>query len=267
MITKLRRAILTTYGVFNFGIAKGRPFFKAPSPGLLPKIVFEPSSVRDRGWLLLFNAFMSTALSLMASGDAKLNRGVQWNTWMLLEDSSIFLEPTDIKIQALVLVATHGQDIVTPSLCWTLISQACQMAQSIALHSPTRDAPKDSEAYARRTCLFWSLFIVDKSVSLSFGRPPLLPGYLYKNVPPLEAAQLAAYAPHKKSKTSKTSEGFGSFFIMQSKELADLQGETQDTFYRGGRSGHSEIFALKMRLDVWISNLREVSKPLCYVVP
>lgn len=141
------------------------------------------------------------------------------------------------------------------------------MAQSLALHSPTRDAPKGSEAYSRRNCLFWSLFIVDKSVSLSFGRPPLLPGYLYKTVPPLEAVQVATYAPHKKSKPSEDSEGFGSFFITRSKELADLQGEIQDTFYRGGRSGNPEIAALKTRLDVWISTMRQVNKaPLIYSI-
>ena len=45
----------------------------------------------------------------MTLPDARLNRGVLWNTWLLLDDSSIFLEPSEISIQALVLVATHGQ--------------------------------------------------------------------------------------------------------------------------------------------------------------
>lgn len=108
--------MLTTYGVFDVTIEKGRPLFTAPPPGLLLRIVFEPSNIRERGWLLLFNAFLSTALSLMGSADARLNRGVQWNTWLLLENASIFLEPSEVSIQALVPVATHCQDIVTPKL-------------------------------------------------------------------------------------------------------------------------------------------------------
>ena len=72
-------------------IEKGRPFFTAPPHDLLPKIVFAPATVHERGWLLLFNACLSTALSLISSPNARLNRGVQWNTWLLLEDASIFL--------------------------------------------------------------------------------------------------------------------------------------------------------------------------------
>lgn len=198
----------------------------------------------------------------MSSPDARLNRGVQWNTWLLLDDASIFLEPSEVSIQALVLVATHGQEISTPSLCWTLISQACQMAQNLALHLPTPNAPKNSEAYSQRICVFWSLFILDKSVSLSFGRPPLLPGYLYKGVPPLDPAELAKYRPHEKLEKHEAlpSESFGSFYIMRSKELANIQGDIQDTFYRGGRSDNAQIAILKRRLDLWIENTLQVSE-------
>jgi hypothetical protein len=247
------------------GIEKGRPFFAIPPPDLMHKIVFEPSTVQERGWLLLFNAFLSTALSLTSTPDLRLNRGVQWNTWLLLDDASIFLEPSEISIQALVVVATHGQEISTPSLCWTMISQACQMAQTLALHLPTRNAPKGSKAYSQRNCLFWSLFILDKSVSLSFGRPPLLPGYLYKDVPPPDPAELAQYCPHLKLQSpelpqTSISEGFGSFYIMRSRELANLQGDIQDTFYRRGRSGNAKISALKERLDLWMKTTRQVSE-------
>ena len=140
------------------------------------------------------------------------------------------------------------------------------MAQSLAIHIPTQKAPRGSEAYAQRKCVFWSLFILDKSLSLSFGRPPLLPGYLYKGVPPLDPAELAKYRPHKKfavpeaSKTSH-SETFGSFYIMRSKALADIEGDIQDIFQREGRSGKAEISTLKTALDFWMKTTRQVSFP------
>lgn len=245
-------------------IEKGRPFFTTPCPDQLSKIVFKPSTVHERGWLLLFNACLSTTLSLMDMPDARLNRGVQWNTWLLLDDASIFLEPSEVSFQALILVATHSQDISTPSLCWTLVSQACQIAQSLALHLPTKKAPEGSETYAQRICVFWSLFILDKSLSLSFGRIPLLPGYLYKDVPPLDPVELSKYRPHKKSEThtpsqTSPSECFGSFYIMRSKALADIEGDIQDTFQRRGRSDKAEIASLKTTLDLWMESTRQVS--------
>jgi hypothetical protein len=232
----------------------------------MPKLAFEPSKVQERGWLLLFNAFLSTTVSLMKPPDMRLTRGLQWNTWMLIEDSGVFLEPSEISIQALFLVATHGQEISTPRLCWTLMSHACQMAQTLALHLPTPTAPKTSEAYLQKNCLFWSLFIVDKSLSLSFGRPPLLPGYLYKDVPPPDPTQLAKFRPHQNPDAISRGapkitacEGFGAFYIMQIKALANLQGDIQDTFYRGRRSNNSNIANLKKSLDLWMETTRQVS--------
>ena len=45
--------------------------------------------------------------------------------------------------------------------------------------SPEHYSLRGSNAIPNRKCLFWRMFIVEKSLSLTFGRPPLLPGYLY----------------------------------------------------------------------------------------
>ena len=95
---------------------KGKPFFKSPPSDLLTKLVFEPFGVSERGWLLSFDAFLSTAVALGKPSDTRMIRGLLWNTWVLLEDSALFLEPSDINIQALLIIATHGQEIATPSL-------------------------------------------------------------------------------------------------------------------------------------------------------
>jgi hypothetical protein len=249
--------------VFTKAIEKGTPFFTIPPPELLPKLVFQPSKVQERGWLLLFNALLSTNLSLMKSSDTRLNQGLQWNTWMLIEDSGVFLDPSEINIQALLLVAAHGQDISTPSLCWTLISHACQMAQTLALHLPKPGSPKKSEINLQRNCLFWSLFIIDKSLSLSFGRPPLLPGYLYKEVPPPDPTQLAQYRPHLNSTPTPcggtenlSHREFGTFYIMQLKALANLQAETQDSLQRDGGSNRTNLVN---SLDLWMEITQQVS--------
>jgi hypothetical protein len=250
--------------VFVAGIAKAQPFFTMPPVGMLPTLAFEPSKVEERGWVLLFNALLTTDVSLMQPLDTRLSRGLQWNIWMLMEDSDFFLDASEISIQALLLVATHGQDISTPSLCWTLISNACRMAQTLALHLPTAHTPKGSDANLQRNCLFWSLFIIDKSLSLSFGRPPLLPGYLYKNIPPPDPTFLAKYRPHQElhalSSSQKTSsEEFGVVYITQVLALAKLQGDVSDYLNTVGISDPARIHTLKAELDSWIQATTKVS--------
>jgi hypothetical protein len=243
---------------------KGTPFFVSPPTELLPKLVFEPSSVEGRGWLLLFNAFLSTAVASMKPQDVRLTRGYQWNTWMLLEDASIFLEPSEAGIQVLLLVAAHGQEITTPRLCWTLIGQACLMAQTIGLHIPVPRSRQGSEENLRRNCLFWSLFNIDKSLALAFGRPPLLPAYLYRNVPLPDLEYLARYQPHSKL-ASSSHEGknpdqtFGRFHFMEHIAMAKLQGQISEMMYGGGEKPDAKrAEVLRRELDVWLEKFQKV---------
>ncbi|KAE8445521.1 hypothetical protein EG329_013284 [Mollisiaceae sp. DMI_Dod_QoI] len=249
--------------LFADAMSAGGPFCQKPPEELLPRIVFEPSTVKERGWLLLFNAVVSTNLAVMKPPDLRLSRCLQWNTWMLVEDSSIFLEPSVVSAQALCLLAAHGQEITTPSLCWTIFTHACQMAQTLALHLPIPRTPLNSEVNQHRNCLFWGLFIIDKSLALSVGRPPLLPAYLYKNVPLPDSQALALFqpngVPNERNMTQHESLvllEFGSFHIMQNLEFAKLQGQVSDLMYSEEKSNTSKIVELKRNLDHWMDKLR-----------
>ncbi|KAH8594957.1 hypothetical protein B0O99DRAFT_167894 [Bisporella sp. PMI_857] len=250
--------------VFFLGIERGKPFFTTPPKDLLPKLAFEPAAVKERGWLLLFNAFLSGAMKrLQPPESTRLIQGLQWNTWMVLEDSSIILDPSELNIQALIVVATHGQEISSLSLCWTLISQACSMAQTLAIHVPTHRAPLGSDVYLQRNCLFWALFIIDKSLSLSFGRPPRLPGYMYKHVPVPDAGQIAHMFRRQEFNLRMVSDWelgtsdkiwmdeFGVMYVNQIRELAKLQGEVSDTL-NAGISDSECLDKLKEGLDQWM---------------
>jgi hypothetical protein len=61
-------------------------------------------------------------MTFINPSNTTLIRGLQRNIWMLIEDSSIFLEPSEITIQAIIILATHSEEITTPGLCWTMIS-------------------------------------------------------------------------------------------------------------------------------------------------
>jgi hypothetical protein len=253
---------------------KGKPFFFGPPPNLVRRLAFEPTHVDERGWLLVFNCIASTAVSLINPSDERLVRGLQWNIWMLIEDSTILLEPSLVNIQALIMVAVHSQEISTPSLCWVLISHACRLAQTLALHIPV-PGPRDSVTNIDRLFLFWSLFLVEKSLSLAFGRPSLLPGSFYKSVPLPKIEQLTSFSPHSKaravpgiSRFPSSGHGYGAVHVLRSIALAKIQGDIQDAFNSGARNTDTEkLSSLKKDLDHWFQVTDQVSPSSCHLIP
>lgn len=248
------------------GIERGKPFFTMPPVDIIPKLAFEPKTVSERAWLLLYNAFLSTTIAFIEPSNTRLNRGLQWNVWIILQDSSFFLEPSEIGIQAILMVSCHSQDVVPPGLCWTLISHACRMAQSLNLHVPSPKYPKNGKENGQRNCLFWNLFMIDKSLSLAFGRPPFLLSQLYEGVDPPNPEFLATFRPHRLPpgigtlEQNQLSDGFGALYFGLARELFVLQGKIIDIalMIHNGESGTEQISIMKQKLKIWKDNLDNV---------
>ncbi|KIM96429.1 hypothetical protein OIDMADRAFT_58751 [Oidiodendron maius Zn] len=85
----------------------GEPFFSRPPPDLLPNIVFDPWLVPKRDWVAIFNSLLAAAIPPEETFARGLSLRLRRNTWLALQDSSMFLEPGEVKIQALVLAACH----------------------------------------------------------------------------------------------------------------------------------------------------------------
>ncbi|ESZ91147.1 hypothetical protein SBOR_8481 [Sclerotinia borealis F-4128] len=252
--------------IFIAGIERGKPFFTMPPIDIIPKLAFEPKTISERAWLLLYNAFLSATIAFMEPSNNRINRGLQWNVWMMLQDFSFFLEPSVISIQAILMVSTHSQDLVPPGLCWTLISHACRMAQSLNLHVPSPKYPKKSNENSQRNCLFWNLFMIDKSLSLAFGRPPFLSSRIYEGVDPPDPAFLATFRPHRPSardigtlQQNPLSDAFGALYFALARELFVLQGKIIDIalLIHNGESETGEISEMKQKLEIWKDSLDE----------
>lgn len=228
---------------------------------MLFDIVFRPSSVEERGWVLIFNTILATASSQdPALSDFSFH--LRWNAWLAADEASICTEASTINMQALLVFAGHGQDLVTPTLCWNLMGQACRMAQLLRIYTPSRTVPKESDAHVRNLCLFWSLFNVDKSLSLCFGCPPVLPMPLYRDVELPSSQQLASYRPHLKREDLDNDmpsfvKFFGAFFFVQITKLSMIEGEISDYCLLGSenRDRHLELIH---KLDQWISVISQV---------
>lgn len=254
----------------------GAPFFARPPPELLPKLAFEPSTVEERGWVLLFNCTISTTLALQEDPgpDAELALKYRWNTWVSLEESTLFLEPSIVKIQALVLLACHGQEFSTPGLCWTLMSHACRMSQALGLHTAAYTDSEKTEGAQQRRLLFWSLYTVDKNLSLAFGRPPFLADRCYQGLAFPDPSELATYRPHVRRGSRLSGKncesGFGALHVLQSYKLALIIGTITETLYSSNATmnglGWVDQQALnerKAELDVWRVQAFKVGNRSC----
>ncbi|KAJ6089455.1 Transcription factor [Penicillium canescens] len=149
---------------------------------------------------------------------------------LAVNDSSIFLEPRHANVQALAFLAMHGEDYAAPNLSWMLLGHACRQAEALGMHSPTHQAPEHRQ---QRLCIFWLIFLIDKSCSLAFGRPAFLPTALYGNVPLPDQNFILKFNPHERAAfggqqgASKGSR-FGAEVLIRSIQWAKLAGVLSD---------------------------------------
>lgn len=238
---------------------RSRPLFVMPPENMVEEIVSKPSTV-PRGWLLLFYCLTASSTAFEAPQYALMKPKLRWNTWMALDDSSLFLESSEVNIQALFALAIHGDSFATPSMSWTLVSHACRMAQVLNLHLPSEEQ--------RRILLFWSLYSVDKGVSLAFGRPPMLASPYYQDVPLPDLFGLADYSPHADRRDDgqqqAPSAGFGGIHFVQTILLSILTGKIlhflNHTSSFDGASAKSERDALHDELRQWYNTTMTVSQ-------
>ncbi|EXJ80875.1 hypothetical protein A1O3_07162 [Capronia epimyces CBS 606.96] len=160
----------------------------APAAVLDHLAASQPHQVPDRAWLVMF---YSVVLGTRPA-DEPIKAKLRSNLWLAFNDVRLLLEPTASSVQALVILACHVEEFMTPSLCWALISRACIMLQALGispwqLDPPTRERRAtsfgrlnaldqswrlDSPTLEGRTMLFWRLNVLDQSLALILGKPP-----------------------------------------------------------------------------------------------
>ncbi|KAK1243348.1 hypothetical protein MKX07_003976 [Trichoderma sp. CBMAI-0711] len=202
--------------------------FITPPDDLLLTVIFNPATVSQKAWIVYVDFILLTLLQHNPS-QADTVKSLKKNTDKALNDFRIFLEPSEINIQALMLLGCHGEQYASPNLSWMLVGHACRQAQALGLHKIERGSYTQQQ---RHLALFWSLFSVDKSCSLAFGRPMLLPTASYEDVPLPDFQYLLGYHPHKAQPVPTPSgshtSAFGAHFFIQGMHLAKLTGAAQE---------------------------------------
>ncbi|KAK2063312.1 hypothetical protein LY76DRAFT_563433 [Colletotrichum caudatum] len=239
-------------GTFLEHAPTGELLFATPPDDLMRQIVFHPEQVAQKAWVVYFNYIMLAQASTEEENQANRADKFRRNVRRALNDSSIFLEPREINVQALALLAMHGEDYTSPNLSWMVVGHACRQAEALGLHAPPH---ADPESRQRGLAVFWMLFIVDKSCALAFGRSPFLPAHSYQDVPLPDFGYLLKFQPHTTDglfgdspKPSRRSH-FGAHFFLAGVRLAKIMGSIIE-FLSPGPSAFSRR-EIKMQLETW----------------
>ena len=201
--------------------------------GLIPKIISEPQNVPEKAWVVIANCILTSAIANEERPDSSLCHSLQWNVFPALDDATIFLHPSLTNIRALILVACHGRDIVSPTLCYTLISSACQMARTLGLHlapHPHVNKKKSTQERTEQLFLFWSLYALDQTLSMTFGRRPILQASDAQSMPVPDYETLQQYAPYLNSGTPSRLRPSGKTNQQGAETLKLKYKETMQTF-------------------------------------
>ncbi|KAF2156309.1 hypothetical protein K461DRAFT_291239 [Myriangium duriaei CBS 260.36] len=202
-------------------IDKGNPITTPQSHEMLEQCAIAPEQCAEKAHLVMFYGIILTETSPDPTVSEMTKKKLQWNLWQCINDARFLLEPKDINIQAILLIACHVQDFHTPSLCWMMITSACRMLQYLTINNRSMT----EEVRLRRKILFWVLDDVDKSLALIFGRPPAFHPSQYTLIPPPTLRELAAYNPHA-PRYCGTTGLFGAHFLHRmflfSRVMADV---------------------------------------------
>ncbi|KAE8414804.1 fungal-specific transcription factor domain-containing protein [Aspergillus pseudocaelatus] len=230
----------------------GEPFFSVPTHGAVRQVVFEPHNVREKAWVVYLNYLLLADISA-EDGDSKETPKLRHNVQLALNDSRIFLEPREVNVQALTLLSMHGEDYATPNLSWMLLGHACRQAEALGLHASSHHS---SELVQKRLCLFWLLFLMDKSCSLAFGRPTFLPAAVYQNVPFPDDDILLRFHLHDSEGNGAKVSQFGAQLLKKSMELSKLTGLLLDVLATGDTClARRDI---RSKLDDWYQDTNQV---------
>ncbi|KAK1676145.1 hypothetical protein BDP55DRAFT_693403 [Colletotrichum godetiae] len=235
-------------GTFLEHAPKGEPFFITPSEELLRQTVFSPGKFSHNAWLVYFNYTMLAQISTEQRDDGKLEAArFRQNVRITVNDSRIFLEPRQVNVQALALLAVHGEDYASPNLSWMLVGHTCRQVEALGLHVPMYT---DIESYQRSLSMFWLLFVLDKSCALAFGRSPFLPMSLYRDVPLPDFSHLLKFQPPHLDLE------FSTHFFIKGIELAKIMGTVVDMLALG--SSKISRDTIRLQLEKWSHQTKEI---------
>ncbi|KAJ5344597.1 hypothetical protein N7452_002601 [Penicillium brevicompactum] len=92
-----------------------------------------------------------------------------------LADLPLHLPATSSAILALIFGAFHFIELSKPSISWIYSSKASELCQTLGFHRNVSMRADSQNAIQYKLFLFWSVYFLDKSLSLRIGRASTIP--------------------------------------------------------------------------------------------
>lgn len=226
----------------------------APSEVLDHLAASHPHQVHDRAWLVMFYSVALSVVSSTDPSDQSTKAKLRSNLWLAFNDVKLLLDPKPSSIQALVILACHIEEFMTPSLCWALVSKACIMLQALGI----THWRLDSLTRERRTALFWRLNFLDKALALILCRPPTFHREMSIGIALPTLDQLLPSQPSHPSSGAPVL--FDAHYTHQMLLLSRIMADVWHCLY--GQDS-DDVNAIKENLDSWHRQATEVAGIAC----
>ncbi|KAL4878708.1 hypothetical protein BJY04DRAFT_220774 [Aspergillus karnatakaensis] len=99
------------------------------------------------------------------------------NLETVLSNLPLHLRATSDTVLALLFGAFYAIELSKPSLSWTLSAKASELCQTLGYHRLASLKNDKHEDFQYKQFLFWSIYFIDKSLSLRLGRPSTIPDW------------------------------------------------------------------------------------------
>ncbi|KAG4281068.1 hypothetical protein FPRO06_09973 [Fusarium proliferatum] len=99
------------------------------------------------------------------------------NLETVLSSLPLHLPANSDTILALLFGASYAIELSKPSLSWTLSAKGSKLCQTLSYHRLASMKNDKQEDFEYKKFLFWSIYFIDKSLSLRLGRPSTIPDW------------------------------------------------------------------------------------------
>ncbi|KAH0841629.1 hypothetical protein FOPE_06700 [Fonsecaea pedrosoi] len=231
---------------FEAELKRDRPCCLTPPPEVLGHLRAScPEKVRDRAWLVMYYGIILNLVSETDPVDESTKSKLRSNLMLALNDARLHLEPSEVNIQALLLLALDVEEFTTPTLCWMMVTNACRMLQALGVNhrrfdSPTRD---------RRVMMFWHLYLVDIGLALIFGRSPAFHRGMPMGIPVPTVKRI--FSSQQDTDPSDTPALFGVHYINRMFLLSLIMGDIWYYLHEDPMPDYTNIESTSESLESW----------------
>lgn len=179
-------------------------------------VYFATEDYSDATWIIvnggLFHIFLDYSYTVKAnearSEHQEYLQICQNNLETGLANLNLLMSATDESIEALTLgvsssfqysmasltmQAVYAIEISKPSFAWTLISTAAQLCQTLGYHRASSMENDSQEVQENKHRLFWSVYCLDKGLSLRLGRASTIQDYDISSTPTFNRADISGF--------------------------------------------------------------------------